>query len=478
MKELRQHPSDFDGPDRPMGQLLAQWFSERAPASAPASLIPGVRARIAATPRRSAWRIRDRWFWRSDRRWGTGMVMASATGVLVMALMGVGAAGVYLLATTGELAPVPHAPGVGVAAPGESLAAVADGTHAAVETATTVDTPPAVLPPVTQDEATALAGTITDAPIILDVGAPTTVEADVTDIAGIVTEATVSFDDVRLSGIQRTVHQERRFEPDASVATGALSIENAGGAWTGTFVSISPPGRDGSLRQAELVGSGDYAGLSTILRYDLGKAWGDPQMIVGVVYPGARPDYPDADKFERYASYWDGPTRPSPGRPGSSKDLNDLPAYVRGSLVQSVEWLSDHPRFSDDAPQMQLRPEWMLGHLAVGDPRLESRDYEVLANADYYRGLENGAAMAGVSRGSSADGGGWVGRWRGYADPDAAFLSGMHSITELTGTGSHEGLTAILFSDPIPATATDYLLSWSVEGMLFTGEMPPHPEGP
>jgi hypothetical protein len=478
MKQLRQRPSDFGEPDRPMGQLLAQWFSERAPASAPANLVPSVHARIAATPRRGAWRIRDRWFWRSDRRWGTGMVMASATGVLVMALLGVGGTSVYLLATMGEAAPLVEAPGVGMATPGKSHAVVAQGTPAAAETVTTAEPVAAVMPAATQDGATAVAGTITGAPAILEAGTPTAAGADVTDIAGIGTEGTVAFDDARLSGTQRTAHQERRFEPDASVASGALSIENAAGAWTGTFVSITPPGRAGSLRQAELVGSGEYEGLSAILRYDLGKAWGDPQMIVGVVYPGARPDYPDAERFERYASYWDGPTRPSQSRPGANGGTKDLPAHVRGSLAQSVEWLSDHARFSDDSPQMQLRPEWMLGHLALDEPRLESRDYEVLANADYFRGLENGAAMAGVSRGSSADGGGWVGRSRGYADPDAAFLRGMHSVTELTGTGSHEGLTAILFSDPRPAAATDYLLSWSVEGMLFAGDLPPRAEGP
>jgi hypothetical protein len=478
VKQLRQQTSDFGGPDRPMGQLLAQWFSERAPASAPASLVPSVRARITATPRRSGWRIRDWWFWRSGARSGTGLAMATATGVLVMALLGVGGTGFFLLATMGEAAPLPQAPGVGMATPGESSAAVAEGTPTAAETVTTAEPVAAVMPAATQDGATAVAGAITGAPAILDAGTPTAAGADVTDIAGIVTEGTVAFDDVRLSGTQRTAHQERRFEPDVSVASGALSIENAAGAWTGTFVSITPPDRAGSLRQAELVGSGEYEGLSAILRYDLGKAWGDPAMIVGVVYPGALPDYPGTEGFERYAPYWDGPARQSKSRPGASGDSSDLPAYVRGSLAQSVEWLSDHARFSDDSPQMQLRPEWMLGHLALDEPRLESRDYEVIVNADYFRGLENGAAMAGISRGSSADGGGWVGRSRGYADPDAAFLSGMHSITELTGTGAHEGLTAILFSDPRPAAATDYLLSWSVEGMLFAGDLPPHPEGP
>ena len=465
MNQRRQYRSNPEGPDRLMGQLLAQWLSERAPTSAPASLVPTIQARIGATPRRRGWRIRDWWLWRPGRERGTSLLLVTATGVLVMAMMGIGGAGVYLLATMGDGAPLSSVPAGAVDAPAESLAAVA------------VDTPAASSPTSSQDGASPVAGTITHAPIILDEGAPTTPVADGTEVVDIRTEADVEFDDIRLSGVQRTVERERRFEPGAAVATGTLSIERDQGAWTGSFVSIEPPGRAGSLRQAELVGSGDYAGLSAILRYDLGKAWGDPGMVVGIVFPGALPDYPDTEGFGRYAPYWDGGGRAASNQP-DRVDLSGLPAYVRGSLVQSVEWMSDDARFNEAPPRMQLRPLWMVGEMDLGDPRLEVAGYETLVNADYFVALENGAAMAGISRGSSLDGGGWSGQARGYADPEAELLGGMYSVTELTGTGSNEGLTAVLFSTPRQAAATDFSHSWSVEGMLFMGEPPPHAEGP
>lgn len=465
MNQRRQYRSNLEDPDRQLGQLLAQWLSGRAPTSVPASLVPTIEARIRATSRRRGWRIRDWWLWRPGRERGTGLLLVTATGVLVMAMMGIGGGGVYLLATMHDDAPLSSVPGGAVDTPAESLASVA------------VETPAAESPASSQDGATLVAGTITRAPVILDEGAPTTPLADGTQVVDIRTEGDVEFDDVRLSGVQRTVERERRLEPGAAVATGSLSIESDQGAWTGDLVSIEPPGRAGGLRQAELVGSGAYAGLSAILRYDLGKAWGDPGMVVGIIFPGALPDYPDAEGFRRYAPYWEGPGRAASSQPDDAA-FAGLPAYVRGSLVQSVEWLSDDARLNDGPPRMQLRPQWMVGEMDLGDPRLEVAGYETLVNADYFEAFENGAAMAGISRGSSLDGGRWSGQSRGYADPEADLLGGMYSITQLTGTGSHEGLTAILFSTPRQAAATDFTHSWSVEGMLFKGEPPPHAEGP
>ncbi len=290
----------------------------------------------------------------------------------------------------------------------------------------------------------------------------------------------MQFDDARLTGTQRETRNERRYRDvsESAVATGTLAIENAGGAWRGTFVSISPPGREGSLQQAELAGEGDYAGLSAILRYDLGEGWGDPAMITGVVQPGSLPDYPDAGGFDRYAPYWEGPARPGPAE-GDAADATDLPLYVTGSSTQTIEWMSDDLLYGETSPQMQLQPQWMVAGMALDDARLQMDDYETLVNADYFVALENGAAMTGISRGSAAGGGGgWTGRLRGYADPDDEYLGGQYALTELTGVGGNDGLTAVLLSRPRAAGTTEYLLSWSVEGMLFRGQLPPYPEGP
>jgi hypothetical protein len=331
----------------------------------------------------------------------------------------------------------------------------------------------------TQSGATAVAGTLADAPATVDEGVSTMSAEGVTEVLGATTTGTVSFDDERLSGTQRSEANERRYgtSGEGSLATGTMSIENDAGTWAGTFVRISPPAREGSLLQAELVGEGAYEGLSAILRYDLGKPWGDAEMIAGVVYPGALPEYPTADGFARYAPYWDGPeplaSDATPG-PGDAS----LPASLSGTMEQSVEWLSDDVLVDAATTRMQLAPETMVAQTVLGDPRLEMSDYQVLSNAVYFQALENGAAMAGISRGSSGAAGGWSGQIRGYADPTEEYLSGFHSLTELSGNGAYEGLTAVLFSTPQPATAMDFFLSWSVEGMLFEGELPPYPEGP
>jgi len=473
MNARQQRGSDDPRADWQMGQQLAQWFAERAPTTAPPTLVPDVRAQVRVTRRRSGWRIADWWQWRPQGQRQTSWLLVTATGVLVVALTGLGGAGIGMLATIGQADPGPVAP----VAPGAAEASP----DTVVGPPTTAPETPAVAAadgPM-QSQATAVAGTLNDAPVTVDEGDSTVTAGGVTEILGASTTGTVTFDDERLSGTQRSEANERHYgsSGEGSLATGTMSIENAAGTWAGTFVRISPPGREGGLLQAELVGGGAYEGLSAVLRYDLGKPWGDAGMIAGVVYPGTLPDYPDAEGFERYAPYWDEPDAPAPGATIEPGDAS-LPARLEGSMVQSVEWMSDDVLVDAATTRMQLAPEWMVAQTELGDPRLEMNDYQTLTDAVYFEALENGAAMAGISRGSHDAAGGWTGRIRGYADPADEYLSGFHSLTELSGNGAYGGLSAVLFSTPQPATAMDFFLSWSVEGMLFEGELPPYPEGP
>ena len=445
------------GPDDPradwqMGQQLAQWFAERAPTTAPPTLVPNVCAQVRVTRRRSGWRIADWWRWRPQGRRGSGWLLVTATGVLVVALTGLGGAGIGMLATIGQADPGPVAP----VAPGAAVASpdtVVGPPTAAPETPATL-----VAAGPMQSQATAVAGTLDDAPVTVDEGESTVTADGVTEVLGASTTGTVNFDDERLSGTQRSEANERRYgsSGEGSLATGTMSIENAAGTWAGTFVRISPPGREGGLLQAELVGEGAYEGLSAILRYDLGKPWGDAGMIAGVVYPGTLPEYPSTDAFARYAPYWDEPD-PSAANDTTEPGGSSLPARLEGSVAQSVEWLSDHVLVDAATTRMQLAPEWMVAQTTLGDPRLEMSDYQTLSEAVYFEALENGAAMAGISRGSSGGAGGWTGRIRGYADPTDEYLSGFHSLTELSGNGAYEGLSAVLFSTPQPATEMRFL---------------------
>ncbi|MEA2025692.1 MAG: hypothetical protein U9O18_03275 [Chloroflexota bacterium] len=64
------------------------------------------------------------------------------------------------------------------------------------------------------------------------------------------------------------------------------------------------------------------------------------------------------------------------------------------------------------------------------------------------------------------DGGSWVGTMRGYASMNPAT---MHWHMELTGTGAHEGLSALL-------EAKGPYGSYDVEGFIFPGALPEYPD--
>jgi hypothetical protein len=213
-------------------------------------------------------------------------------------------------------------------------------------------------------------------------------------------------------------------------------------------------------------------------------------MITGVIAPGTRPPAPERARLNAYADFYKDPEdllgryelrAPEP------RDEDGLPAAVEGSLGTTYFWragaVEPVPVSVDPDAQVQQQPEWMAADLMLDDVRLQLEDYEVLLDIDYYDFLD-GSLSSGVSRGRSADGGGWTGEIRGFSDPDETVtMAGRHFLTVLTGTGAYEGLSAVLFSHPDPAVEeapdswepTD---SWSVEGMLFRGGLPPDPAAP
>ncbi len=178
MKQRPRVPRDSAGLDRQTGQLLAGWFAERAPLAAPPTLMAAVHARVGDTARRSGWRIRDRWLWRPPTAQRTGFLAATATAVLVLALTGLGSAGVYLLASVGEVTPL-------VGAPGAALASPADAVASADVTATVAATTPPSTANVQQRQSTTVAGSLLEAPSIVAEGVQTADGPDVSETVGI-----------------------------------------------------------------------------------------------------------------------------------------------------------------------------------------------------------------------------------------------------------------------------------------------------
>lgn len=497
MNTRERRSPDMAELDRQTGEVLAPWFASETVSPPPPAIMQAVQSRIPTTHRRHAWRIPDWWVWRRSDTQQAGYVLATAASVLLLAVTGLTSAGIFLVATNDAPGPGPQAPVAGAPSPEPGASAepmVGPATPEAVEAvvasappdAVEVDAATTALP---ETVIVKVAGALTQAPTVIAEGTSSTPSEGVTDISGIETEATVAFDDERLSGTARMIGNERHFEDEGIVARGRISIENEGGSWSGTFDSVTPPGRDGALQAVELTGAGGYDGLGAMLHYDLGRPVGDPGMITGVIAPGTRPPVPDRARLNAYADFYKDPTdllgRFAPRAP-SAGDRDGLPAAVAGSLETTYFWKSGSvepvPVSVDPDAQVLHQPEWMAGDLMLADDRLRLEDYEVLLDIDYYDFLD-GSLFSGVSRGRSADGGGWSGEIRGFSDPDETELvAGRHFLTVLTGTGAYEGLSAILFSYPQPTVEaldtwepTD---AWSVDGMLFRGASPPYPAAP
>lgn len=508
---------DMNGPemaelDRQTGEVLGPWFASETIGPPPPEILAGVESRVQTTGRRAGWRIPDRWLWQRSETQRASFVLATATGVLVLALTGVTSAGVFLLANTGGSDPMGQQAGAPAsddsgdsevgASPATAL--VQAMTEAPVATAETQVEPtsaaePVVLPPMGETVATKVSGSVTVAPSEVDPGTSDATATGDTAVSGLRTVATVAFDDDRLSGLQSVVRNELRFGANGGgvVAAGSISIENEGGSWRGTFESATPPGRPGALRAVQLTGEGDYDGFTALLHYDLAKEVGDTEMITGVVIPGSLPELPKRDKFAKYEVYADEPGATEQREP-RDRDREGLPTPVAGSMDMTIEWLTDDAVVREAGPdELGLMPEWSVSDLTLDDPRMQLSGYEVMLNTRYPGELfiDNSAVSAGRSRGWSADGGSWQGLIRAFSDPTlpaAEWQQGRHMFTLLTGGGAYEGQTALLFNTPLPddpdaaaavkndlaAEWDEYLDSWSVEGMLFVGALPQHPEAP
>jgi hypothetical protein len=440
-----------------------------------------VRSRVPATSRRHRWQIGDWWSLRSAGGGHAGYLVAAATGALSVAVLSATGIGALMVGTIRNPEPIVAGP----AAQAETTAAAAIATSLDVpeEPATVVDlvtpgTPP-VEPTSLEARITTVVGSILEVPTIVDPGEQRARRSGVLEVIGLQTEAAVEFvDDPRLSGTQRSVVNERRYEGGGSVATGTLGIDNGSGSWVGTLVSGTPPGRDGSIMQAELVGSGDYAGLSATIRYDLGLNWGDPAMIMGIVYPGPALKNPGQRLFKEYDLSPGAIAHHRLGKPGSV-EMSGAPAPLAGSIFEAELLTLDNSVFDDADPTLEFREELMWFDLGLDDTRLTINEAEAFVTIDQFLPPESGSLLAAAIRARNEDGGGWSGSMRGFGDPGVPPLEGAYYLLELTGQGAYSGVSAILFASPDRLTETGELRSgaWSVQGILVPDQVLPYPEG-
>ena len=106
--------------------------------------------------------------------------------------------------------------------------------------------------------------------------------------------------------------------------------------------------------------------------------------------------------------------------------------------------------------------------IEMDDPRL-SGDLWTVLNRDFIGDRQyggDGAVGTGAVELVNEDGS-WVGTMRGYVSMDPRT---HHWHYELTGTGAHDGFSALLYARR-PETGV-----WDVEGFVFPGALPAYPD--
>ena len=120
----------------------------------------------------------------------------------------------------------------------------------------------------------------------------------------------------------------------------------------------------------------------------------------------------------------------------------------------TVESLEGRIRYLDNAYRMPVE---------ANDPRLSGELWSI-HSWDTYRDSQ-GSVIVGRA-GIDNETGAWQGTFHGYATPPSERI---YYQMDLSGEGDYEGLSAMLF-------IIDNGTSFDVEGMVFSGELPPLPE--
>lgn len=145
---------------------------------------------------------------------------------------------------------------------------------------------------------------------------------------------------------------------------------------------------------------------------------------------------------------------------------SDGPHEVNGTLHYGDDFQGSI--LAVEEGRTMTRGDGFYENIEMDDPRLSGTLWTVL-NRDYIGNrpyASDGEVGTGTVELVNEDGS-WVGTMRGYVSMDPRT---HHWHYELTGTGAHDGLSALLYATR-PETGV-----WDIEGFVFSGALPEYPD--
>jgi hypothetical protein len=250
-------------------------------------------------------------------------------------------------------------------------------------------------------------------------------------------------DDARVSG---TGTITANFDMYGTVGPqwGTYRLENAGGAWEGTWTGALWEGGNATNLAAWLVGSGAYEGWTYYAH-----VWGTSSLQVeGVVFPGSPPTTAPLPAWS--------PIPSASPRTSVRPEVGSGPAYITGTGTTS----STGGTGTLVGDVWQYRDTAVTGDATRSDPRVSGRESSRLDN-DAYGTV--GRAW-GTSQLENA-GGAWTGTLAGgFWDWDLALTRSDLNLW-LVGSGPYAGWT---YYQHVRATGSSNV----VEGIIFPGPPP------
>lgn len=263
---------------------------------------------------------------------------------------------------------------------------------------------------------------------------------------------TIDVSDERMNGIARALHNGVRFKngPVYGVRTLSADVSNDGGTWVGTGLAFHDPNDKVMRYELLLAGHGDYEGLSAMLSLVSDEHFLGHEAR-GVIFPGELPPYPVLDGVDEPIT-WTGEIDPA-DYAGFTSEATIGGAYGTGQSS-----------LGDFGTQVREALYWDMA-VESTDPRMTGIQESVF-NYDTFAFQSPGRVQTSVER-TVNDDGAWTSTSWGYEHPETGAL---HVVSQATGTGELEGLSAISITSTGNRSAV-----LETDGVIFPGQLPPYP---
>jgi hypothetical protein len=155
----------------------------------------------------------------------------------------------------------------------------------------------------------------------------------------------------------------------------------------------------------------------------------------------------------------------------TAQDASSEVAFATGTVGAST--VTGEPSSTTAAGVEDVRGLVREGPIEMSDSRLTGRLVRVLNFTVYPTGGEGAFLLQSDLWRIENDGGSWSGpstAISGFGELPSDFTADLETVV-LTGGGDYDGLSAYLVADWAPETGA------TVQSAIFTGEMPPIPEG-